>query len=89
MSRNKKESLAESILETVQEYLSEEVAVNEVYEDGEIIDYVKENMAPSDVFDFEILKDWAQSQDVAKIMDESDLQVWAEENGYTKETSKE
>lgn len=49
------------------------------------IDWVKSNLSPTDVFDEKELVNWATGMEVDSIFPASDLEKWAEANGYVKE----
>jgi hypothetical protein len=53
-----------------------------VYDD--LIDHIKENFAPQDIFDKDALIGWAEDQDPNDIYSVSFLEQWAMDNGYTK-----
>ena len=53
----------------------------------DIVDWVGNNLDPSDVFDEKELNEWATDNNfVEDIYDEDYLIDWAETNGYIKET---
>lgn len=49
------------------------------------IDWIRRNMSPDEVFSENDLKDWANGKECEYIFSKSELQAWAEDNGYIKE----
>lgn len=48
------------------------------------VDWIRDNLSPDEVFDDKDLKSWANAQECEDIFTTSELQAWAESNGYTK-----
>ena len=49
----------------------------------EVVEWIKSNMNPEDVFDEKALKHWAIENVKVDEYDEEDLRDWANENGYS------
>jgi hypothetical protein len=47
-----------------------------------VIEWIRNNYSPNEVFDEDELVEWAQAQDLLELMDEDTLAGWATENGY-------
>jgi len=54
-----------------------------------VMDWVRENYTPDEVFEEEDLAEWAQEQDINEIVADEDLVNWAAENGYISEEDEE
>jgi hypothetical protein len=50
-----------------------------------VMDWVRDNYSPDEVFDEDALTAWAEEQDLTEMMDEDALMEWATENGYVLE----
>lgn len=66
------------ISETVEKKFGREFAL-------EVIQWVAQNLMPSEVFDDKELKEWARDQLPEDIFDKKDLIEWAQNNGIAKE----
>lgn len=60
----------------------EKIIGTQVLEDA--IEWMKDNLEPSDIFDDKDLISYASGQKPEKVFTQSELEEWAEENGYVK-----
>ena len=59
-----------------------------IYFFSDVVDWIRENLEPSDVFDIETLKESVQGVRAIKpedIFDPADLEAWALSNGFVED----